>query len=758
MKSENNISAFEIQYIEDELITTKGLKRRVFFDAYDIISMIQGVWHFNKDYHFAFEKFKNQKNCGIHGIAAKGWLGSISMLKPHQDEFIYKFTNNDIDFPKNITFSQSDIESEFLFNLGIKKPQIFRDLSNSRFIEYVDELKMNSLLLFKSNSILCPYHWVNRYKKFFETDKIINLSFEQISHDELMKTDIFKLASSKLDNCRPKQSFSNYMDALSIAQLQDLCNHFKHSDFKEPLPIFYTGSDILQNVLKEIHEENFTLLSYPHPYIVDKYIPIYRYEQFFFIDPIFNLKDNQIVYEAIDDLHKLKNNLKILIKTNYNSFNIVSDKEISDFIGQDVEIEFFSKIWLKKGYEEFRESILKYLEYYDFYDEKVEKIVILEKEKIKKRFEKEIEYNSLLYQVITQLSNIREETKKINKIYDRIINPFTDFGLTRFSFTKNICKSINELVYTLFKNVSNENRIAEEDLDNSITKLIDYLIRGSSENNQIEELNIGLAILWIYGKYDLIEKLSSYFLRNKCKLDIFSDSELNSFYTLYASGAVYSNNVNIDSINIILDHHNNLATKDFRFKLSHSFILFQLWNYYTRKITIPELANESQKNAIRQNINIHSKVISLLEEAILSLEQTEFWKNQYLRRKYYYIVNNYIYYCSKGCSWKKFVSNKLEGYYVEIRDNKNDSNVWQNRFFDTLGWYDFRKAVIAYKKGDLQNTIHFLYLAKKNNSDSFIGPLPKREEANYQQLKVSLEKFECEIANKISAYNIAIKS
>ena len=100
MKNENNISSFEIHFIEDELKIIKGIQKKIFFDSYDVISMVQGVWHFNKEYHFKYEKFKNQYNCVVHGIAAKGWLQTISMLKPHQDEFIFKLINNDIDFPR----------------------------------------------------------------------------------------------------------------------------------------------------------------------------------------------------------------------------------------------------------------------------------------------------------------------------------------------------------------------------------------------------------------------------------------------------------------------------------------------------------------------------------------------------------------------------------------------------------------------------------------------------------------------------------
>ena len=97
-------------------------------------------------------------------------------------------------------------------------------------------------MLFKSNSVLFPYHWWHRYQKYFEEDKILNLSFDKIDAPKLIKSQIYKIVKIKFEKSRPGKQFNNLMDALAVAQLQDLVTRFNLSNYKLPLPIFYSGN------------------------------------------------------------------------------------------------------------------------------------------------------------------------------------------------------------------------------------------------------------------------------------------------------------------------------------------------------------------------------------------------------------------------------------------------------------------------------------------------------------------------------------
>jgi hypothetical protein len=318
MSNANNLSAFEVQYIEDDLKNRKNLKRKIYFDSYDIICMIQGIWHFNQNYKFNFEKFRNQKNIEILGIAGKGWIGKISLLKPHQDEFIFNLTGSENDFPKSINYTKDDIEDEFLYNLIKDKPKKILDLDDISFLNYMNNLKSNSILLFKSNFVLSPYFWLDRYKKYFEDDRTIVLQFDKLDNSILIKSSIFKNSLRKLELIRQGKAFSNYMDALALAQLQSEVDAFINSNLTLPLPIFYTGSSYLRKVMLEIYHENPMQLSYPHPTKSEKFIPVFRFEPFFMITPFLTsrnlMKQSQKLLLILKKLRKaLPNSLRIII-------------------------------------------------------------------------------------------------------------------------------------------------------------------------------------------------------------------------------------------------------------------------------------------------------------------------------------------------------------------------------------------------------------------------------------------------------------
>ncbi|MCF6171720.1 MAG: hypothetical protein L3J66_12145 [Bacteroidales bacterium] len=748
MSNANNLSVFEYQYIEDQLKEKYNLKRKIYFDSCDVITMIQGIWHFNKDYHFEWGKFKSRKDVEIHAIAQKGWLGNINLLKPHQDELIFKLTNDDSNFPDKNTFSKDEVDSELLFNLLKEIPkENFKNPKSDNFEKYVKELKVNSKLLFKSNSILNPFFWTDRYNQLFDEKNIINLTFNGIDHTSFQTCDIFQKTLTKLERIRKGKAFSNYMDALAIAQLQVEVDVFKKSNFSQDLPIFFTGARYLRKVMLELFEEDPLALSYPHPTKPNKHLPIFRFESFFIIDPIFNLSEtDKAIYNAVEDIRLIKEDLTNLISTEYlHSEASILETKVRDLIGEDADLEFFNKMWLNGGYKDFIDAILKYINYYDTYNDSIERIIKFKKANIKEDFEKELENTSLLKDIIDKIKDIHSETMIIKSDYNLPEHPSNDFGLLRFSFRSEIKSTIDTLIYSLFENLDLNDIDNTSLFNSSVTKIIDLLFVGVTKADKLIELISGISILWIYSKYDLIVTLCTAFEKKNfilIKEGSLNKFDINSFYSIFAASFAHSDNLKTEDFNNIINNHQSfIGINDYRFKLTRSFALFQLWYHHTLKIVIPEHPTSIQKKLQKRHNKILRESINLLLAAIKILENKGFEEDNQLKKMYYYLINNFLYYNIKGASFKSIESNRFIGFLTVLRDAEFNTVVWQNRFYDTIGWYYYRLAYVYQVKGELKLACENREKAQSCNNKSFKGPTPKRELSNYIQLKNILKEF-----------------
>jgi hypothetical protein len=761
MISNNNLSAFEYHYIEDELHKNETLQFKIYFDSSDVITLLQGTWHFNKDHKFNWEKFKSQKNIEIHGIAGRGWLGEINLLNSHQDELIFNLANNDNDFPKRISFTKDDISNELLYKLMRDTPkENFENPNNDNFKRYVHGLKTNSKLLFKSNFVLYPYFWYDRYKKYFKKDKIIKLSTARIERSDLTKVDIFEKALTKLERIRKGKGLPNQMDALALAQLQTEVKNSIESNYTLPLPLFFTGSKYLRIVLKELVREDPSFLSYPHPDKGGKYIPVFREEDFFIIYPIFNFdKADQLLINVVEDIQSIKDSLTNLIAENYlDSEAAQLEQKIKQLLGENIDLDFFNKIWLKGGYKEFIESILNYIDYYENYDSKIESIVEFEKNNLKSEFRKELENTSLLKNVIWAFRNIQEETDDIMKGFHLPDYPSNDFGLIRFSFCSDVKELLDDIIESLFENLDANDNEQLQNFHTTVTELIDLIVIGSTKHNKQHELLTGLAVLWIYSKYDLIVEICCLYSKYYLESIMNNESNFNSFYAIYMAALAHSDNLKIGDFDDVFNKYSeNIGIENYKHKLTKSFGLFQLWYGLTLKPVIPEHPNIDQKKLIRLYRSKLKDSIQLLLDAINILRGMNFQEDIYLKKVYYYLINNYLYYNIKG-SWKNGISSKtFEAYLNELIDAEFLTAVWQKRFCDTLGWYYYRLAYINYLNKEFELSKEYLDLAIKYNEDSFKGPTPKRELYNYKQLENSIRKFKIDLKAKFKAHNILYK-
>jgi len=745
MEKHNILKEYEIQNIESRLVIEKNLVKQIYFDASDIIRMIQGITSYDTGIFLDFEKFKYSRNTLLHGFASRKWLGEIKMLKPHQDEFIYKITNSDDLFPKQNKYKKEDIENDFLYKL-IGDPREFINKAKGEFKYYVGQLKNNSEVIFKSNHIINPIYWYERYKKYILEDKIIILSKDKVDIFTYKKSRIFKKIYDLLEKKRPEVTFkfNNLMDALAISQLQTLVDEFNEKPFDVPLPIFYVSTEKLMECLEEIFRNDETLLSYSYE---NRYYQVFRNDLFFKIDKIFNLKNEEFKNIPIIDLASIKEKLSNIIIC-YSNTKIDFEESLEKLLTKNIEIEFFEKIWLNnKAYSEISESIRSFVNYKEKYNGEVRKIVEEEKEKIKLEFKSEINLSSILKKIVFDLSMVEKEAYYIIGRYNQEIDPFRDFGLTRFSFSDEACKMIRDMCKKIFDYVIDKNNEERKlEYSNLIFQLVDYLMNGVTNPGRINDLTPGLAILWVFGKYKTISLIGKYYdeiLANE-KIDIFG---LNTFYTIYVSALIFSNNnLSKDDFRLINKYNKIIKGNNYKFKISKSFVLFQLWDRFVNYVSVPEKATDVQKRKMIKYRDIINTSLSYVKQSINYLLDKDIEKYPYRKTKYYYLLNNYIYYCTKGGYQKDFNSKNTENYVRELIDSKVSQAIWQYRFYDTIAWYYYRKAEISFKKRSFSNANYFIEKAKENNIRSLKGVKTNREKTNYQKLTYYIDNFMFEIS------------
>jgi hypothetical protein len=424
------------------------------------------------------------------------------------------------------------------------------------------------------------------------------------------------------------------------------------------------------------------------------------------------------------------------------------ESDLANIFREDIEIEFFDKIWLRnKAYKELRKSILNFLQYYEKYDTQLELIVSSEREKIKKEFEKELKINSLLKQIIESLFSIKEETSTILEGYARPIDPFLIFGLTRFSFSDKAQRIIIEISAKLFTLYKHKDDATKHEYEDAISQLVSLLVSGVREKDNLHNLNAGLSILWILGNYNTIVAICKYFEENNTSDSI--DFERKCFFSIYASSILSSSSPDLSEVRRIIDILGTFGKDNYKYDISKSFVLFQLWDHCTHGVSITEKASGEQRTAMTKYGNCHDECLALIEKAMRYLEGMDINVRVYRRRKYYYLLNNHIYYCSRGCTKAPFKSKQTHKYYEQLRNAIRDNAVWQHRFYDSMGWYQFRHAFISFKKKRYEDSRYHLGLAREYNEKSFEGPNPKRSLLTYSTLRENIEELENDIRNVV---------
>lgn len=739
---------YSIQQLE------KNIKKNYYFDAFDIISIIQGISSYTDKYNpyiFNIIKYNNEKNnISLYSFIYHNLFhNKIKLLEPHRLEVLKKIEQNDNYLINSNNEQYNSIKQDVLNKLKIPEKE---KLENIKYFYNSNNLINLTSDLFRANFLLKDQTWANRLYYLLEKGliDIFNTDIDDVFDIKDIK--LFHTIKKAFDNERANPIFAinNYFDALALYILQKKLNQYIYKKLEYNLPIFFTTSTQTLNAIKNLR------ISYPNMFCYEqdgKRIPIIRDSLFLKMDIIFEKKNNEV--DFFTNLENAKANIGELIKKEYNFRSDTLEnniKIINKSINEMIDVKFVYNILIENK-EKINNNFIADFENANIWNEEQNKDYL---EKIKNKISKDttnsLENIEYLTNIITSFSNIYEDTSYIREYPDiKNTNFFIEFALIKFGVEQSNFPNLNETVYSL---------ISQQDKDitfplvfNIITMLNPDSIKKSK--NQDEFLR-GITLLWLFQKYELIIYL--------CKKLNLSDVKLRCEILLIYAASIIEYRKNKASIREVIDiikriknecEAGSLKNEKDKLYLGLGYLYFRFWEIEIDHFPyFPEL-DENQWKKVFKNIKYidyckngsiaySTSAIKILRQQKSELD-SELKKNKkfdkeleekssLLLSNYLYALNNYIFYITKCGHEKSF--NNLEDEVDEFKRYR-EKKEWQGKFYDTLGWYSLRRIYFTNNKSLIDDYITDAddYYKKAKNRIS-----TKREVVYYQYLKDAIMK------------------
>lgn len=683
-KIDTILKNYRIQKIEE------NIKKDFYIDSYDLLSIIKG-WsdYLEKGYEYIFSEKSEEVRLRLltYSYIYYNWLNysDIKLLPPHEDEFLSIFSRE----------LRERIKDRYRFIISQIDEIISRLLKNLKDIDQKDYV-----YLFVSTYLCDEIDLIERYKQI---EKRLTLMDNGYDIKELSNQDIFHDIRKELDRVRPdKIGKSNLTDAFSLMILQQKITDYNNG--KGDLPIFYTSAEAILETIKHVQLKNKSFLSY---FLDGEYFSIVRNNSYFTLDFIFNPND-EIYEKFFDEINNMRNIVNELhSNVIFSSKDNILSNETENFekdADEFIKNKLFKELWSKEGKEVLHKRISHNLA---SIQESLHERKLL--------YEKHInDFDDSL--VSDRLKRVKLFNETINTVYDihkknkyktpasnqiEPVRVFRDFALTKFSFQRKLGPDIQEVVNKLISPIEYEN-------DRGRFDTLSYLSEGISKKN-IDSLCKGLSILWMYEKYDLINSICDYLIER--------DYNRYSIGIMHASAKLYCGSKKVDAARNIIYRIERYANNNPNYKIwvGLSFLYFQLWAEVSEINNVVELLPKGKNlESISSEVaEYHAKSLEYAKKAIAwlsknkdivtdeDIERIQMDKETIIRsknRKYFYALNIYLYYASRGLNSFEFNSDYLEIIYDELSGGIFNPSAWQKRFYDTLSLFNVRKAMSASKE------------------------------------------------------------
>ncbi len=734
--------SFSIHSLEQKSVS----KFKVYFDTYDVIEIIQGIWAFELYHKFDFDRFQNDSAVLVHSFAFKGFYDKIYMLPPHQDELASKLLDGNIAQEWKVDNHFKIVEDEFLQYLGLESLLKKINLSKNKKIEktYLDSLKHRADEIFKADLLLWKPYWVDRLKYLRNEKNLLVFENDNYRIHQVLKTETFKKIKKAFDLARQSPSFqkSNFVDALAMYYLQKELEKYEKNRSKNSLPIFYTSSEGIHKAFKILRENDKKLLCYKKE---GKPIPIIRDSIYFILHPVFRKDADKNIEEVFSkDLTSKRNEIQNIITGQYKDilflktmgFNDVLKEKWKDFengVKELINLEFIKNIWFEeKAYHSLGNSLDKFRDYRNKINN-LDSYIDAESKNMIKKLEKDYTRADLLTKIFNALSDVHKPIKKYTE-YIGGIDVYRDFGLTRFGIESMKCPRIQSKFISLINSI--KDRGDRHEFHHKISELATYLYEDPIDDESNDNLVIGIVILWILEKYELIDEIGNKIRPNypRYEIALIHAAALGMLETRKARNIP-------EVINCVYKKQKN----NYKVWIGKAYAYYRIWEKLGDNIpALPERTTNRHWNQLIKSDEYRSYCLVAIDSAkkavdhLKKIKDIDVKKQDVRRRHYLYVLNSYIYYISRTGTKEQFKG--IKQLYDEFRGYESNQRDWQGRFYDTLSWYNLRRAI-------LEENEEFLLVAKDYNERARDRIATPRDEGIYQRLKELIPEVQSELFN-----------
>ncbi len=716
----------------------KDVKMEIYFDTYHVLPIIQGYWELLKNVlnEINIQVFKDDRTL-VKSLVYFEYINDIKILLPHAAEL-----KNQLDKTYLLPLENVDQRKIDAFLKGINLDNLEnlkRVYQNSGLEKYVLSLSSHSEDIFKANYVLDELIWTRRYSYLFEKKGIIKYDDSKYNNIEILETRLFHNISKALSLSTPERqhkTINNLRDAMALCMFHQKIKNYKENG--EVLPLMYVSGGVLSRLPSELKDE----FKVEHRKLAKGVkINLLKDTEFFIIDAMFSAEkfadaDDKVFFK----MQKIKESLKVYSEIK----ETVPKHEINSLVTNWKQLrdnDFFEKIWLdgKGGSKKLSKNIIALLQYDALVqnEETFKKIIEREKEKI--RIDIDTRTNDLLF-----LEDIWRQVETFNEVIQERLNDqltqfyeqpdiFKDEGLTRFSPPSGYVETeIKSLWLGFLECYQNDDERKFQLLKVNLTKIIyDGFLKEKSKNH--EKILVGLSILWVFHKYQLIIKL----------VERLNDD----FGKYYQIPIIYLSSVNKQGykssryIKIIQKYLLCIESKDWYIRnyqawMGVGYVKFNFWRNFqnaSRKALEGGLDNYLNESIVLFK-NAFEYLIEIKDDDTESDE-----KILYRNVKYYYAVNNFVFYSliAESQDIKEEWFSELVYQLTSIQDGDLYN---QCRFSDTIAHYHFFMAKQAKSK---ESTLESLGNAERFSRESIKKSVFKDE--RFQSLLDRILHFKAKV-------------
>jgi len=663
----------------------------VYFDTYHILPLIQGYWELQKNIFndIDVQTFKDDRFL-VKSLAYFGHIKNLRILLPHAVELsnqldkTYLLPNDYVDQEKIDKF----LESVRLDDLKRLKERA----KNNRLEDYLTTLEPHAVDLFKANYVLDKLIWTKRYNHLFDVNSFIQYDDWKYDNSDILQSKLFlrlldALATSA--EARKHKTVNNLRDAMALCMFHQKVKQFRKT--KKNLPLFYVSGGVLAKL------EDSLLKEFEVVYKKNKTINTLKDTEFFIVDSMFPTKSSESEDETFRKMRNVRESVDVYTRIGviYPGTNI--DELIKEWENLRAN-NFFKKLWplIKKSLNKNIIGLIDY-EYLLKNQELFNRFIKKEKKKIGQSLDARV--NDLVF-----LEDIWKEVETFNQVLKERVNEnsilfyeradiYRDEGLTRFSSpTGYIEDEIKQLWSGFLDSYFKQDNSVYQSLKVRLTKHIyEGFLRSDRKN--FEKILIGISILYVFHKDALILKLIK---RLNGNYGTYYQIVLVYMASMIRSGKKTSTDLYQMKELIVCIESKEWYPQNYKAWLGIAFIKFNIW-----KMMRSGGERQLVTHYLEESIRLIQKAYRYLYVYKDQSDQKSVMRNV----KYYYCLNNYIYY-SLHSETKEISDTEFHEYVDELMGIQDENEYSQCRFSDTIAFYYYRRAkggaILKDRLADLQ--------------------------------------------------------